>query len=256
MRKVNYHTHTRRCHHAIGSDEEYVLAAIQAGIQELGFTDHTPWHYNSSYVSGMRMKEQALDHYLASLRHLKAQYADKISLKIGLECEYFPSMMTWLRNMLAEKEIDYIILGNHFHESDEYGWYYGHATDRPEILRQYVQDVKEAMATGLYSYIAHPDLIHYVHFEDEHYHDAMRDLCMTAKAKHIPLEFNLLGFKEKRHYPCMRFWEIAAACGCEAIIGFDAHEPARLLDEKTYLAAEEILNHLGIKIIDQIRFLK
>lgn len=35
--KTNYHTHTTRCHHATGSDEDYVLSAIKGGYQELGF---------------------------------------------------------------------------------------------------------------------------------------------------------------------------------------------------------------------------
>ena len=37
MNKNNYHTHTARCYHASGKDEEYVKAAIKAGIKELGF---------------------------------------------------------------------------------------------------------------------------------------------------------------------------------------------------------------------------
>lgn len=39
MNKNNYHTHTTRCYHASGKDEEYVKAAIKAGIKELGFSD-------------------------------------------------------------------------------------------------------------------------------------------------------------------------------------------------------------------------
>ena len=38
----NYHTHTTRCHHAVNSDEEYIQAAIEAGIKYLGFSDHAP----------------------------------------------------------------------------------------------------------------------------------------------------------------------------------------------------------------------
>ena len=29
--KTNYHTHTARCMHATGTDEEYVLSAIKGG---------------------------------------------------------------------------------------------------------------------------------------------------------------------------------------------------------------------------------
>lgn len=46
--KTNYHTHTTRCMHAVGSDEEYVLSAIKGGFQILGFSDHTPWKYRTS----------------------------------------------------------------------------------------------------------------------------------------------------------------------------------------------------------------
>lgn len=42
--RTNYHTHTTRCLHATGSDEEFVLSAIKGGYQELGFSDHTPWN--------------------------------------------------------------------------------------------------------------------------------------------------------------------------------------------------------------------
>ena len=45
--KTNYHTHTTRCMHATGSDEDYVLSAIKGGYQELGFSDHTPWKYHT-----------------------------------------------------------------------------------------------------------------------------------------------------------------------------------------------------------------
>ena len=38
----NYHTHTARCRHATGTEEEYVLAAIDRGLKILGFSDHTP----------------------------------------------------------------------------------------------------------------------------------------------------------------------------------------------------------------------
>lgn len=41
MRQTNFHTHTSRCHHAYGEDEEMVRAAIQNGFEVLGISDHT-----------------------------------------------------------------------------------------------------------------------------------------------------------------------------------------------------------------------
>ena len=67
--KTNFHTHTARCCHASGRDEEYVQSAIRGGYQILGFADHSPWQFSSSYRSHMRMnpREQFQD-YLQSIR--------------------------------------------------------------------------------------------------------------------------------------------------------------------------------------------
>ena len=254
--KVNYHMHTMRCHHALGSEEDYIKAAIQAGFEEVGFADHSPWHYTNGYVSGMRMKESELDGYINTIQKLQKKYRNQISIKIGLECEYFPEMMPWLEKTLEEKPINYIILGNHFHLSDVTGRYYGRPTKSKEVLLDYVAEVKTAIATGLYSYVAHPDLVYYIDTTDEIYEKAMTELCQSAKQAGIPVEFNLLGYREQRQYPCDEFWKIAAKCQCQAIIGFDAHEPARLKDDQLYEQAKKYLTDLGIEIVDKIRFLK
>ena len=72
--KTNYHTHTTRCHHATGSDEDYVLSAIKGGYQELGFSDHTPWKYRTGYLSGIRMTPEEFPEYVQSIRTLQEKY--------------------------------------------------------------------------------------------------------------------------------------------------------------------------------------
>ena len=84
--KTNYHTHTTRCHHALGSDEDYVLSAIKGGYEELGFSDHTPWKYRSSFVSPIRMTTNELPEYVESIHSLADKYEDQIKIRLGLEC--------------------------------------------------------------------------------------------------------------------------------------------------------------------------
>lgn len=74
MTKVNYHTHTTRCHHANGSDEAYVQAAIQAGFKELGFADHTPWLEASPNIQHIRMAPGEIDDYVTSIQNLAQKY--------------------------------------------------------------------------------------------------------------------------------------------------------------------------------------
>ena len=54
MMKANYHTHTLRCGHAKGLDEQYIEAAIGRGMEELGFSDHVPWPYENGFSNNKR----------------------------------------------------------------------------------------------------------------------------------------------------------------------------------------------------------
>lgn len=254
MNKNNYHTHTARCYHASGKDEEYVKAAIKAGIKELGFSDHTPWHYDSSFKATMRMPESQLDDYIESIRYLKEKYKDQISILIGLECEYFERYMPWLEKMLKDKQIDYIILGNHYYETDELHQYFGSPVNE-YYLKAYVDHCIKAIDTGLYSYIAHPDLVYYDK-DSKLYQEEMPRLCAYAKEKDMPLEFNLLGFMTHRHYPNNAFWKIASHYKNKAIIGFDAHSPDALLKDDIYQQAFNYLSSLDVELIDTIQTLK
>ena len=250
----NYHTHTTRCYHAIDKEEDYIKAAIQSGYTELGFSDHTPWHYNSSFHSTMRMEDYRLDDYISTLLKLKEKYKNQISIKIGLECEYFPQYIPWLKQVLKEQPIDYIILGNHYDETDETGIYFGWNLNQAQLTK-YVDLCIEAIETGLYSYVAHPDVANY-DTKDPFYQIQMRRICIAAKEHNLPLEFNLLGYKTKRHYPNDVFFRLAKEVGNRIIIGTDAHESSALLDMQTYQHAIQHLKDLGLEITEEIQFLK
>ncbi len=251
----NYHTHTVRCKHAIGSERDYIEAAIQTGNSELGFSDHAPWHYESSFHPTMRMEEGELEGYVKTLRALKEEYKDEISIKIGLEAEYFEEKLDWLKEKVDLYELDYLILGNHYDGSDETGIYYGHPLMTLPYVQKYVNQVLKAMDSGLFSYVAHPDVIMYDE-EDKNHLKEMEKICIKAKDLDIPLEFNLLGFRTCRHYPSEAFFALAKKHGNKIIIGTDAHEPASLEDHETYDKAHQYLESLGLEITEDIRFLR
>ena len=151
MKKTNYHTHTKRCMHACGSDEEYVLAALQNGYETLGFSDHTPWNYKTDFVAHMRMRLDQAQGYLDSVAALKEKYQGKIEILCGFECEYFPGYMDWLLDYLIEHEVDYIIFGHHYYRTDENRdqgdrIYFGGIRDHAS-LQLYVEDAVSAMKT-------------------------------------------------------------------------------------------------------------
>lgn len=258
--KTNYHTHTTRCQHATGTDEEYVLSAIKGGFQELGFSDHTPWKYRTDYVSGIRMKFVKLPSYINSLRRLREKYKEQISIKIGLECEYFPEYIPWLKTIIKAYQLDFIIFGNHHFETDEKYPYFGHHTNTVHMLNLYEKSAIDGLETGLFAYMAHPELFmrSYPEF-DQHCEAVSRNICRTAARLNIPLEYNISSTTYKEgvgpiSFPHPLFWKIAASEGCTAIIGLDAHDNKDLETPMHYDRACRELKELQIKVTDTIRF--
>ncbi len=261
--KANYHTHTWRCGHAAqDADEAYVLAAIAQGYDELGFSDHVPWPYASGFVNPhVRMTMDMLDDYIASIRALQRKYAGQISLRLGFECEHFPAYMNWLAEMKEAKRLDYLILGNHYDESDETGIYFARLRTAAE-LRRYVDSTVKGVESGLFAYLAHPDLFMRSRrpFDADRV-AAARDLCAACKAYNLPMEYNvhdryLSQSLNKDGYPHPRFFEIALEEGVDVIVGIDAHEPQELSDPTQWNQAAQDLAPFGARHIDRLRFAK
>ena len=102
MVTTNYHTHTYRCRHAVGTDRDYVEAAIKAGIKTLGFSDHAPQVFpaDSGYRSDCRIQPEELAEYVASISALKEEYRDRIQILIGLEMEYLPDLFEDFKRLI------------------------------------------------------------------------------------------------------------------------------------------------------------
>ena len=247
---ANYHTHTTRCNHATGTEEEYVQSALERGLEILGFSDHTPYTFPEWHDSWFRMKLSQLDGYCDTILSLQKAYAGKIELPLGLELEYYPAYLPELLPILRDRPVEYLLLGQHFVENEVNAHYSGKATADVDILKTYCAQSAEAMQTGLFTYFAHPDLINF-RGEDSIYRQHMRLLCTEAKSCGIPLEINLLGIQKNRHYPDIRFWEIAAEENCPVILGCDAHNSWELTDLKPEQEALAMVEQLGLKLLNK-----
>ena len=87
---VNLHTHTARCGHAKGTDRDYIESAIQGGLTHLGFADHIPFVFPDGRESSFRIPMAERQDYMESLRALREEYRDRITIHIGFEMEYYP----------------------------------------------------------------------------------------------------------------------------------------------------------------------
>ena len=248
---ANYHTHTPRCGHAVGSEEAYIRGALDAGLQVLGFSDHTPYPFPANHHSSFRMSVAALSDYADTIRTLQSRYAGQLTLHLGVEAEYYPQFFPELVHILQDHGIEYMLLGQHFLGNEVEGWgSIGPTADRAKLV-QYCNQTMEAMQTGLFTYFAHPDLMHFVG-DEAFYHSQIRRLCREANSCGVPLEINLLGYREGRHYPNIRFWEAAAEENCPVILGVDAHQPHNFAHSQSQQAAEAMIARLGLQKLDTL----
>lgn len=235
-----YHTHTSRCGHATGEDEEYVLKAIEAGFKRLGISDHI-------FLPGISQRRvrgdyDFLNHYLETFNKLRDKYIDKIEIKIGFEAEYLPSFLSYYQELLSSRKIDYLILGQHYHEVD----------GRLMLFTpsEYAEDIVNALDTGLFTYVAHPDLFL---LADDRWNDSnievSRKILKACETHHIPIEINVCGIRANRPYPSRDFFKLSKEYDLEYVIGVDTHAPEHFLSEDIAKALQ-LADDLDIKIKD------
>ena len=240
--KKNYHTHTVRCHHADGTEREYIEKAVEAGLETLGFSDHTPYIFKDGYVSPSKMLPEELPGYVDTLQKLRKEYEDRLYIPIGLETEYYRDNWDDYLRMIDHSGVEYMILGQHFSKLETWGAKYsGRADDDRQRVNDYIDSVVDGARTGLFSYIAHPDMINYKGEDEEWFISRLDYMVKQVMNEGLPFEINMLGLRENRHYPSRRFLKILAENHATVILGSDAHEPQWVYHQPTIDRALELV---------------
>ncbi|MFA6755199.1 MAG: histidinol-phosphatase [Bacilli bacterium] len=254
----NLHTHTSRCGHAYGTDEEYVKSAIKNGIKLLGFSDHI--FFPNIIHKGMRGNYELLDDYISSILFLKKKYSKKVDIKLGFEAEYQESFYGYYKYLLNDKHFDYLILGQHltYNIKGKPIYYWGKELNNKKEIYRYRDDLISGMKTGFFLYVAHPDLfMRNVSIVDDDIIKVCEDICAASKEYDVPLEINLGGFGYSNMmaqieggspYPNHFFWKMARKYKCKCVIGVDAHNPKNF-DSIDYYFLDSFINYHELKIM-------
>ena len=251
----NYHTHTKRCHHATGEDEEYILCAIENGVKHLGFSDHLPFLSKDGKSSLFRVAYSQGQEYYDTINALREKYKDKIDILIGFESEYYPNDFGVMLETARKFKGEYLILGEHFCSSEYDGGKYTYASEfNDSELKNYVDVLIAGMETGYFSYLAHPDIINF--FPNEVYQREMARLCLASKKLNIPIEVNLLGVRENRHYPNPAFWKVAGGIGAPVVVGCDAHKPCDVYNQDCITKAFDMIEEFDLNYIGRPKIIR
>lgn len=244
----NYHTHTHRCGHAEGTDEEYIQNAIERGIRHMGFSDHIPVKLPNPDSLDFHIYEEKISSYVKDMVALRDKYKNKIDIKIGFEAEYSREHFRDVRDVCRKYNIDYLICGQHFIENEQLEYIYSiFENDNISDLKTYVSTVLSAMKEGAYTYIAHPDMFNFVG-DPSVYDEEMRKICICSRVLNVPIELNFLGIRGKRNYPNDNFWRIAGEENSPVVYGLDAHSPVDSFDEKSLGSSAEIIQKFNLNI--------
>ena len=258
--RYNYHTHTDRCKHAVGREDDYIAVAIREGYDGLGISDHI---ILPGIIHGRRRGDWGpQDEYFASVRRAQEEYKGQLEIFLGCECEWAARFESYYRELLETKKVDYLIFGIHnsyFKNGSELLLKYRYPSELVERKRRIAL---QALKSGLFSYMAHPDK----YMENSPWNAAAEraaiDICKTAKERDIPLEINCSCMRweggerdvcgeHRLRYPYRKFWEIARDVGNTVVIGIDAHEPADLEKQKRTLA-EQFAASVGITPVERL----
>jgi histidinol-phosphatase (PHP family) len=231
---VDYHVHTARCGHASGAMERYVEHAIEAGLTELGFSDHLflYWLPADQRDPELTMAEWEHDFYIQDVERCRERYVSDITIRLSTEADYIPGHEQQLASILGRYDWDYVIGSVHFID----GWGFDDSRNisgfdqwRIDALyARYFDLVGASAETGLFDTIGHSDLV------KKFGHRPMGDqaaayAALAERLSHagVCAEVNTAGLRKPvaEAYPHPELLRAYYAAGVPVTFGSDAHAP-------------------------------
>ncbi len=259
---ANYHTHLKLCNHAIGMAEDYVKEAIKYNYEIIGISDHAPVleHFMTKEEHSYNWTDENMSYdtflnvYLKDVSNAKDKYKDKITVLTGIESEYIEEFKDYYLEL--KSHLDYMIVGIHYFKYNN-KIYNTYAEITEDSLEGYCQTALNAIDSGLFKIVAHPDLFMYAYDNfTKKCEEITRRIIERAIEKNVYLEMNINGIRnalgKEWRYPNKNFWKIASEYkDLLVVINSDCHNPSYLYTELN----EEMVKFsesLGIKICEKI----
>lgn len=219
---IDYHMHTYLSDGRDTHDQMLASAAFR-GMGEIGFSDHVclkpvKWALSPHQVEQM----------VVAVQSIQQSNTTPVSIKFGVEMDYFPGQEKEIEEVLNSLPLDYVIGSVHFVDD----WNFdtnSHQFDMIDVdqfYRRYFQILQQSAQSGLFDIIGHCDLAkkfaYYPSFAlDELYDQTAR----IFKESDVAVEINTSG----RTKPCNEFYP--APCFIQRLVhhkvpialGSDAH---------------------------------
>ncbi|MFC3803760.1 histidinol-phosphatase HisJ [Cohnella sp. GCM10012308] len=259
--KWDGHTHTKFCYHGSSAESDaYLDRAIELGFARYTLSEHPPlpdrYVDDPKLMAELAMPERELPEYMAYAAAVKARYADRIEVAVGLEMDYLPDMTDYSDRLLAPwlGELEDIVVSVHylpgkggmrcidFTPADFADAFLGHYGSMDNVVEAYFDAVEGAIAwastlpKSIRRRIGHVNLIRKFQRElppmnEERARVRLEALLPKLKAAGLGLDVNVAGFRKptcgEAYVP---EWLIARciAEGIDLVYGSDTHKPAEV----------------------------
>ncbi|WP_135554087.1 histidinol-phosphatase HisJ family protein [Paenibacillus cymbidii] len=257
--KIDYHTHHDRCGHARGTLRDMIEAALAAGMDQLGLSDHIPLFFQPGDhpAPGMTMAQSEFPRYADEMVRLRAEYAGRLDIRLGVESDYMPGWMERYKGIFAAYPLDYVIGSVHYFEGrhvfDRRRWEEDGA-DPLQTFTHYIRLVQEAAQCGAFDILGHLDAVKGLGFLPSEPLTALWDETVRIIAERdLVVEVNTSGTRKpaRAWFPSTDLLERLHRAGVGFTFGSDAHSPAELLHDWEQVA--EFLQGIGVRQLAAFR---
>ena len=160
MMQASYHNHTTWSD-GTSTVAEMIESARKAGLEEIGISDHFALTLDNRRFS-WALAPELLDAYVNEIQQAIAATKGLV-VRLGLEVDYFPDTIEWVRERLAPYPFDYVIGSVHFIDDfvidlNAQPWETLSPDERNGMWRGYWRLLRKAAETGFFDFIGHFDL--------------------------------------------------------------------------------------------------
>jgi len=177
----------------------------------------------------------------------------RLPIRLGLECDFIPGREPWIRELSRKADFDYLIGAVHYITPD---W----DVDNPlkldrwkqqpveEVWTRYFQALTQAAQSGLFDFLAHPDLVKkFGHIPRGDLLPYYRDALDAIEASKMAIEASTAGLRKEvgQIYPSMQFLKEAFRRNIPVLISSDSHAPQEVGHE--FQRALDLVKEVGYR---------
>lgn len=226
----DYHVHTTQSADCSTPIFDSCLAAINAGVTEIAFTDHIE-HEPADMSFGFFNYTQ----YMEDLERARDMFGDRLTILAGAEVDFNTGIATEVEAFLGKYSFDFVIGSVHYGEAGEiiFPEYFA-SRSIDDVMKPYLDQIQAAAETGWFDTIGHIDLpkryrpVETLAYDPLAVKPELRAALQAIISSDMSFEINTSGLRQgpKTSMPGPRIVDLYVSMGGSRItVGSDSHVP-------------------------------